>query len=177
MLRRRAVRHARAWSWALLVLSGALLTPRVAQGQPGVQSVLGPSVLVLPIRPLDFQSVLPGIGKSIDPREHGGILEFRGDPSRQIRITLALPPVIVTSGGVFMPITYGTSDAILSTALNPAIGTRFDPNAARVACFNPSSGALFLFLGGRVLPRPTQQRGIYNGTVVANVTYTGAPCP
>ncbi len=169
--------RAREWGGALLGVILALLLPHVAQAQPGVQSVLGPSVLVLPIRSLDFQSVLPGIGKTIDPRDHGGILEFRGDPSRQIRITLALPPVIVAAGGVFMPITYGTSDAILSTALNPTIGTRFDPNAARVACFNPSSGSLFLFLGGRVLPRPTQQRGLYHGIVVANVTYTGAPCP
>ncbi len=178
MLRPRAVWRAGAWGWVLSVAGAALASAPTAHAQPGVQSVLTATVLVLPLRPLDFQAVLPGIGKSVDALDpHGGVLELRGDPTRQVRITLTLPPVIVTTGGVFMPITYGTSDAILSTVFDPTIGTRFDPNAARLACFNPVTGSLFVFLGGRVLPRPTQRRGDYTGTVVANVTYTGAPCP
>jgi hypothetical protein len=168
----------RACGGGALFASAVILAPLAAHAQPGVQSVLTATVLVLPLRPLDFQAVLPGIGKSVDALDpHGGVLELRGDPARQVRITLTLPLVIVTSGGVFMPVAYGTSDAILSTVFDPTIGTRFDPNAARLACFNPATGSLFLFLGGRVLPRPTQRRGDYSGTVVANVTYTGAPCP
>ena len=177
-LRRPAGRRTRVRTAALMMASGLLCASSGLQAQPGVQSVLAATVLVLPLRPLDFQTVLPGIGKSVDALDpHGGVLELRGDPTRQVRITLTLPLVIVTSGGVFMPVTYGTSDAILSTVFDPTIGTRFDPNAARLTCFNPATGSIFLFLGGRVLPRPTQRRGDYTGTVVATVTYTGAPCP
>lgn len=177
-LRRPAGRRMHACGGVVLLAGAASLMPGTARAQPGLQSVLAATVLVLPLRPLDFQAVLPGIGKSVDALDpHGGVLELRGDPARQVRITLTLPLVIVTSGGVFMPVTYGTSDAILSTVFDPTIGTRFDPNAARLACFNPSSGSLFVFLGGRVLPRPTQRRGDYTGSVVATVTYTGAPCP
>ncbi len=177
-LRRRAERGIGACV-AVLGAAGALCTPlSAARAQPGVQSVLTAAVLVLPLRPLDFSAVLPGVAKSVDAVDpRGGVLELRGDPTRQIRITLTLPTVILTSGGIFMSVLYGTSDAILATAFDPTLGTRFDPNAARLACFNASTGSLFLFLGGRVVPRSTQRRGDYAGTVVATVTYTGAPCP
>ena len=134
-------------------------------------------VLIVSLRSLEFSAVLPGIPKVVDASDpRGGVLEFRGDRTRQVRITLALPTVILTSGGVFMPVIYGTSDGILSTTFDPSSGTRFDPNAVRTACLNRDTGRLFLFLGGRVLPKTTQRRGTYAGTVVATVTYTGAPC-
>lgn len=164
----------------LPALALAALAGNVALVRASAQSsvVVSPSVVVLPLRTLDFASVLPGIPKfvdAVDPR--GGVLEVRGDPARQVRISLSLPAVILSSGGVFLPVVYGTSDGILSTTFDPTSGARFDPNAVRMACFNPGTGSLFLFLGGHVLPRPTQRRGTYAGTVVATVTYTGAPCP
>ena len=171
-----AGRCARALPGAALaaLLGSAALRPASAQSSV----LVSPSVLVLPLRTLDFASVLPGIPKfvdAVDPR--GGVLEVRGDPARQVRISLSLPAVILSSGGVFLPVVYGTSDGILSTTFDPTSGARFDPNAIRVACFNPGTGSLFVFLGGRVLPRATQRRGSYAGTVVATVTYTGIPCP
>jgi hypothetical protein len=154
------------------------MVPRIAHAQPGAPSVLVANALVLALRPLDFNVVLPGITKTVDALDpHGGVMEVRGDPTKQVRISLTLPTLILTTGGVFMPVVYGASDAILSTAFDPTIGTRFDPNAPRLTCLNPATGSAFLFLGGRVLPRTTQRRGDYAGTVIANVTYTGAPCP
>lgn len=156
------------------LLGGAALLPAAAQSSV----LVSPSVVVLPLRTLDFASVLPGIPKFVDAVDpSGGVLEVRGDPARQVRISLSLPAVILSSGGVFLPVVYGTSDGILSTTFNPSSGARFDPNVVRMACFNPGTGSLFVFLGGRVLPRPTQRRGNYAGTVVATVTYTGVPCP
>ncbi|MBI3789847.1 MAG: hypothetical protein HY275_03110 [Gemmatimonadetes bacterium] len=163
---------------AAIAWGGGPLQPAAAAAQPTAPSVLAATALVLALRPLDFAAVLPGISKVVDAVDpHGGVLEVRGDPTKQVRISLTLPAIILTTGGVFLPVTYGTSDAILSTAFDPTIGTRFDPNAPRLTCLNPSTGSVFVFLGGRVLPAPTQRRGQYAGTVIANVTYTGAPCP
>ena len=85
--------------------------------------------------------------------------------------------VILTTGGVFMPVRYSTSDALLSPTFDPSAGTRFDPNAIKLGCLDPGTGSIFLFLGGLVQPRATQRRGAYAGTVVATVVYTGASCP
>ena len=177
-LRRRAGRRVRSCGAAVVAMAFALASvTREGHAQFTVQSVLTSTVLVLALRPLDFAIVLPGIAKTVDAVDpHGGVLELRTDPTRQVRIALTLPGVILSTGGVFLPVAYGTSDAILATSFNPSIGTRFDPNAPRVACANPSTGSIFLFLGGRVLPRPTQRRGQYAGTVIANVTYTGVAC-
>lgn len=161
-------------------VAGSLGLARAAGAQVPVPSAaaVAANALVVALRPLDFAAVLPGMAKFVDAvSPHGGVLEVRGDPTRQVRIALTLPTVILTTGGVFLPVNYGTSDAILSTAFDPTLGIRIDPNVPRLACLNPSTGSLFLFLGGTALPRATQRRGQYAGTVVATVTYTGAPCP
>ena len=135
-------------------------------------------ITVVPLRVLDFGAVLPGLAKPVDAAApSGGVLELRGDRGKQVRITLTLPTVILTTGGVFMPVTYSTSDALLASTFSPSGGTRFDPNAQKLGCLDPGTGSLFLFLGGLALPLATQRRGTYAGTVVATVIYTGADCP
>ena len=154
----------------LFALAGAVTTPapRLRAQTP---------ITVVPLRALDFGAVLPGLAKPVDAATpSSGVLEFRGDRGKQVRITLTLPTVILTTGGVFMPVTYSTSDAMLASAFSPPGGTRFDPNVPKLGCLDPGTGSLYLFLGGLVLPRPTQRRGAYAGTVVATVTYTGASC-
>lgn len=135
-------------------------------------------ITIVPLRTLDFGAVLPGLAKPVDAAtSSGGVLEFRGERGKQVRITLTLPTVILTTGGVFMPVRYSTSDALLSPTFDPSAGTRFDPNAIKLGCLDPGTGSIFLFLGGLVQPRATQRRGAYAGTVVATVVYTGASCP
>ncbi|MBI2795470.1 MAG: hypothetical protein HYX65_02065 [Gemmatimonadetes bacterium] len=144
----------------------------------GAAALAQAPITIVPLRALDFGSVLPGLVKPVDAATaSGGVLEFRGDRGKQVRITLTLPTVILTTGGVFMPVQYSTSDALLSPTFDPSAGTRFDPNAIKLGCLDPATGSLFLFLGGLVQPRPTQRRGAYAGTVVAHVVYTGASCP
>ena len=135
-------------------------------------------ITVVPWRPLEFAAVLPGITKLVDAADpQGGVIELRGTGGKQVRITLTLPPIILTQGGVFMQVAYTTGDALLAATFAPGLGTRFDPNAPKLGCLDPATGSLFLFLGARVVPRPTQRRGGYTGTVVANVVYTGLNCP
>ena len=157
----------------------ACLVAAVAGLQPGSAAAFAQApITVVPLRALDFGAVLPGLAKPIDAATpSGGVLEFRGEGGREVRITLTLPTVILTTGGVFMPVSYSTSDALLSPSFDPSAGTRFDPNVLKLGCLDPGTGSLFLFLGGLVLPRPTQRRGAYAGTVVASVVYTGASCP
>lgn len=134
-------------------------------------------VTVVPWRPLDFAGVLPGIVKLIDAANpQAGVIELRGTAGKQVRITLSLPPIILTQGGVFLPVSYSTSDALLASSFDPGVGTRFDPHTPKLGCLDPATGSLFVFLGARAVPRPTQRRGDYTGTVVANVVYTGLPC-
>ena len=135
-------------------------------------------ITVVPWRPLEFASVLPGRVKLVDPSDpQGGVIELRGTGGKQVRITFTLPPIILTQGGVFLPLSYSTNDALLASSFDPSLGTRFDPNSPKLGCLDPATGSLFVFLGARALPRPTQRRGDYTGTVVANVTYTGVSCP
>ena len=135
-------------------------------------------ITVVPWRPLDFASVLPGMIKLVDASNpQAGVIELRGTAGKQVRITLSLPPIILTQGGVFMPMSYSTNDALLAASFDPSIGARFDPHTPKIGCLDPSSGSLFVFLGARVIPRPTQRRGGYTGTVTANVVYTGLNCP
>ena len=135
-------------------------------------------ITIVPWRPLDFAAVLPGISKLVDAANpQGGVIELRGTGGKQVRITLTLPPIILTQGGVFMQVAYTNGDALLASSFDPAMGTRFDPNAPKLGCLDPSTGSLFLFLGARAVPLPTQRRGDYTGTVVANVVYTGLNCP
>ena len=159
-----------AWICLSIALASATARTTLLHGQT--------PITVVALRTLDFGAVLPGLFKPVDAAmPSGGVLEFRGDRGKQIRITLALPTVILTTGGVFMPVTYSTSDALLAATFDPSGGTRFDPNVQKLGCLDPTTGSLFLFLGGLVQPRATQRRGAYAGTVVATVTYTGASCP
>ena len=69
-----------------------------------------------------------------------------------------------------MPVSFGADDAGYQIPGGSIVS--FNPSVVSTATFG-SQGTMTVFLGGKVIPSPTQQTGYYTATITVNLQYTG----
>ncbi len=123
---------------------------------------------------LTFGIVLPGLPATVSRLDaaNSGQYGIRGASRTEVRVELTLPATLDSPGGASMPLQFGAGDGGFS--VRPAIGSSqaFDPRVPLVTDLS-SSGRLFIWLGGTVLPASSQAQGNYSATIVMTVSYTG----
>lgn len=160
-----------------VAVAAALLLPTVAFAVSGTitatANVLTPLTVTSDLRALDFGDVFPGLAKSIAWSDAtSGQWRIDGEAGKEVQMAFTLPANL-TSGANSMPISFAASDAAWNTTNATAGATTFDPAAGAVEFLDGTSGQLFVFLGGTVSPVQTQAAGVYTGTVLLDVVYTG----
>jgi len=124
---------------------------------------------------LTFGSVLPGLPTVVDRLDaaNSGQYEIRGEGRTEVRVDLTLPATLDSPGGATMPLQFAAGDGGYSVRPSIRSSQAFDPRAPLVVTLS-ASGRLYIWLGGTVLPAPTQEQGSYSATIVLTVSYTGA---
>lgn len=139
-----------------------------AVGAQGADSV----VAVISQRPLAFGGLVPGLATRISPDDpRAGVLEFRGRPGAEIRVTLVLPDRL-QQGATAVALRFGGTDGLLTPTPDSRNGTRVDPQVPMTTVLS-KSGSAFLFLGATATALPAVPGGDVSGLVVARVIYTG----
>jgi hypothetical protein len=176
------------WVWVRRLVAAALLTAatavafvREAHGQAAavsVSAVLSPTALAVgSLRNLQFGNVTPGVTLTIDPRTSAsaGEFEIQGTKNAEVAITMTLPSQLST-GFWTMPISFGPTSGCWKKGTGQAGCTTWDPSTvliARIRNQNPPNNHLWVWLGGTVSPSPTQNPGVYIGSITLSVVYTG----
>ncbi len=142
-------------------------------------NVAVPPINVTPLRDLQFGNVLPGTPASVAPTD-GASGQYRatGGPLAQATLSFSLPSVLSTTGPVqTMAITFPSTYARAGWINNPNfLALSFDPTAGTTIPFSPATlgSTLYVWIGGQVSPSVSQQAGLYQGTIVLTVAYTGS---
>ena len=134
---------------------------------------------VTPMNNLNFETVLPGIRKSVDKTDVGfaGEWSVTGTASAEIAIDFTLPEYLYTiDSSASMMIMFGSSDASYEDGtgggqMAPA-GT-LNPNGPSVEDIG-GDGTITIWIGGAVWPSISQTGGDYCGDIILIVAYTGA---
>lgn len=158
----------------LAALVATLSAPALAHGQSA--SVTATATVVSPLvvtagANLAFGNVFQGVNKTVPFSDAAsGRFSITGFGASQVAMTFTLPANLV-NGSDNLAI---DSWDIRSNATNSTTGTAALTVTSGVAVNgNLTSGSLFLFVGGRVLPVAAQAAGSYTGSVVLAAAYTG----
>ncbi len=120
---------------------------------------------------LNFQTVTPGVPKSVDKATSAdaGHFVISGSGTDEVQLQFTTLPSQLAAGGATMPISFGATDAAYGTDQ----GTATAMNPTGVVTTNLSAGSLEVWLGGTVNPGAGQAGGNYSANVVLQVTLTG----
>lgn len=120
---------------------------------------------------LDFQTVTPGVPKSVDKAvsANAGHFVISGSGTDEVQLQFTTLPNQLADGGNSMPIAFGVTDA--SYGSDQGTATDMDPTGTVTT--NLVAGALEVWLGGTVSPGAGQAGGSYSASVVLQVTLTG----
>ncbi len=117
---------------------------------------------------LDFQTVLPGVAKSVavtDPT--AGRWDVTGQANAPVTLNFTLPTNLI-SGANLLPI--GSYTGNHNVTASPA-GTTFTPSGTPTAAALSTGGLLFVYIGGTVTPAANQAAGVYTAAVTLTVLY------
>ncbi len=155
------------------MVAGAVV-PLPAQGRPGRVTVPTPLVAIA-LSDLDFGTVLPGVPSAIDRHDRrAALFEVRGSPDASVRIDLALPSALLSTGSATLPISFSATDGFADFSRGrPPRGTVFDPHAPLIMTLGPN-GRVYVRLGGTALPARPQAGGAYHATIVLTVYDLGS---
>ena len=170
--------RAAAMLLGLAGLSVPCLSAQAPTGQVGADAVVVTVGMVLtPLRHLQFGSIPLGLPTTVLPTAaNAGEWEATGAGNAFVSISFTLPAVLNNSQavpGVTMPIVFAGTGALWRRAVNdPAGATVFNPLVGATGRFGPPPNpTLYIWIGGTVIPTPTQLPGIYTGTVVLQLAY------
>jgi hypothetical protein len=160
-----------------VAVAAALLLPTVAFAVSGTitatANVLTPLSVTSNLRDLNFGDVFPGLNKSVAWSDAtSGQWRIDGEAGKEVQMAFTLPANL-NSGPNSMPISFAATDAAWNTTNSTAGAATFDPASGATELLDGGTGQLFVFLGGTVSPAPTQAAGVYTGTVLLDVVYTG----
>jgi hypothetical protein len=170
----------------------ALFSGVTAFAQPWTAPVTTTATLNIPIQvtatsPLAFGNVTRGVETVIAATSaSAGAVSFSGDESDQISITVPASTTIATTSGAGANMTVNIDrDALrlnntsntqgTATVLDASTGsalTSLSTDAAGDGNAGDGMGQAYLWIGGRVTPSATQQRGSYTGTFTVSVNYS-----
>jgi hypothetical protein len=135
-----------------------------------------PTISVTGTHDLNFETVMPGVDKSVDKLSVGQAGEFQihGTILAEVTLDFTLPDSLAL-GTAILPISFSSTDASYDDGTaggqqSPA-GT-INPNIQNALRLG-ADGYMFVWLGGTVNPTLLQNSGDYEAEVTLTVTYTG----
>ena len=164
---------------AFLAAAVALAAARPAAAQQS-NTINATATVVTPlavssVSSLAFGTVYPGVNKTVNYTDatNGGKFSVTGYAGAQVAVSFTLPTTLAGPSGATLPI--DTWSAYHNTTNDAASGgTAFDPSLGGPTTALSTAGNLYVFLGARVTPAPTQAAGAYLSTVTMTVAYTGS---
>lgn len=128
---------------------------------------------VIPLQSLGFGSVVPGNAEVVPPSDAARRAEFEVRGARRFTMELVLPTQMVSPAGEVMPLSFLSTDGMISWLGFNRPPKSFDPSAPETVNLpNPSAGAL-VYLGSTVVPDALQAPGTYTATVTVIISNTG----
>ena len=126
---------------------------------------------------LTFGAVPVGVATTVDPQAsvNAGEFEIHGNRNAEISITMTLPDSLRV-GANAMPISFGANGGCHRNRIQQAQCDYFDPTTplvVRIRNTPTPNNTYIVWMGGTVTPSPTQQPGIYRGTITLTTAYTG----
>lgn len=154
----------------LIIMSGPKPTAQESASIQATATVVS-SLSVTGDNGLDFQTVTPGVPKSVDKATSASAGHFviSGSGTDEVQLQFTTLPSQLAAGGNTMPLSFGATDASYGTDQ----GTATAMNPTGVVTTNLVAGALEVWLGGTVNPGAGQAGGNYAASVVLQVTLTG----
>ena len=164
----------------LLILSLLVISSRsVAQESATIQATATvlPAMTVIGINNLQFETVIPGINKSVDKAAIGlaGEFQINGRDSAEISLDFILPDSLLLDSTGFMRVGFSNTDASYDdgTGGGQTVPSGvLNPNGPSVQRLGPT-GTMEIWIGGTVYPTITQTGGDYAADITLSVTYTG----
>jgi len=157
-----------------LVVLALVIGASAAQAQTNNASITATASVQTPInvigaQALDFANVFPGVNKTVLSTNltNAGRFDVAGQASTPVTLSFTLPATL-SSGANTMPI--DTYTGIHANTSAQTGGVAFNP----VTGANPSlsgAGAMFVWIGARVVPATNQAAGVYTGNVTMTVVY------
>lgn len=150
------------------VLITALL---LASWAPAAWAQTAQSVTVIPVQPLSFGLLLPGVPEVVPATDvaRRAVVALAG--SGPVDVTLVLPTSLVTTDGQSIPLQFGGADAgLLPTIASPVVPLNpFQVNRVQLS----AERAAHVVLGGSALPSRGVRPGHYTARVLVIVTQPG----
>ena len=149
--------------WTLAALS-LLLVSMTHRGQAQVS--------VVPIRDLRFGIVIRGVPNSVspaDPVKSGQWYFSTPGIGSRVRVQFTLPTQLNGPSGATLPISFGTTDAILRGTAGSSVNVILNPNVTTTLTATTSKDAN-VWIGGRVTPAALQVTGAYSNTIILTIT-------
>lgn len=173
---------ARRGSVALVGLLLAAVPPRAASAQASAPIAVTTDVNTTALSvsntlDLVFGTVIPGTPTTVNPQSSTSAAQFviSGAKRAEVAVTMTLPTAL-TVGAFSMPISFGAQGGCWRAMPGQAGCAFWDPSTVlvqRIRNSNPPNNHLFVWIGGTVSPSPTQNPGVYHGTIGLSVVYTG----
>ncbi len=174
------------WKPALVVLPVLLWAYPAAGQDVAVGSATATVVTTISVTassPLAFGDVMQGVPASIaNNNASAAIFEITGQAGSGADLYLQLPEYLALSDGSDrMTITFGSTDASVDTtgaadpaAMNAGKGWQnTNPYNLPAAAVIGAAGT-DVYLGGKVIPSPSQKAGNYSGDIILTVAYNGS---
>ncbi len=135
-----------------------------------------PSLVVTGNNDLKFETVMPGIDKSVDKSAVGqaGEFEIRGTNLAEVTLDFALPDSL-SRGPLFIPLSFSSMDASYDDGTSggqQAPAGTINPNIQSYHRLG-TAGQLTIWIGGTVHPGVYQNGGDYAAEITLTVAYTG----
>ncbi|MEP0828144.1 MAG: hypothetical protein HRF51_06435 [bacterium] len=136
-----------------------------------------PAIRITGLNDLRFETVVPGVDKSVDKASIGfaGAFEVIGHNSAEVSFDFELPPALLLDSTGFMNVNFSSTDASYDDGSGGGQGTPagvIDPNGPFTLRLGPT-GRLDLWIGGTVHPTITQTGGDYSSEITLTAIYTG----
>jgi len=147
--------------------------PIVALGLLALVPPLAGQSTITGVRNLAFGVVIRGVATTVAPGDpiRSGRFYVRHILGRQVQLDFTLPTQLArVGGGGTLAITFQNGDAVAQQTAPGSPPTPFDPTKKKKIKLTDSAD-LFVNLGGRVSPTPTQATGSYIGTVILTCTF------
>lgn len=173
---------------ALPVLAGALACllaradsarAQVTGSITAIADVNNTALSVATLTQLTFGTLVPGTPVTVDPSSStvAGEFELHGARNAQFSATFSLPAVLrAGTGGPTMPIAFGPGAGCHYSRDQQNRCAAFDPSTPLVQRLRnnpPPNDSYFVWIGGTVIPSPTQAAGVYQGTITITAVYRG----
>lgn len=164
---------------AILLILFFAGTPSMAQESATIHATATvlPAIRVVGLHDLMFETVIPGINKTVDKATIGraGEFEITGHDSAEISIDLELPLYIYCDSTASMRISFNNTDASYDDGTGGGQSLPagvINPNGPLTLRLG-DAGQMWIWIGGTVLPTITQTGGDYSGDITLTVSYTG----